>query len=209
MSIAIFGTGSMARAIAHVLAETGLAAHIAGRDPAKAKALAQEIGGDLTAGDLASAASADILVLAVPYTAMPDLLHRCGPLNGKILVDISNPVTPDFMGLTVGFDRSAAEEVARLAPGAHVVKAFNTLFASVFHLPSDRRRGVQVLIAGDDAKATEGVEALVGAMGFAAVRAGGLANARFLEPVGEMNIHFGYALGWGTDIAPAWVRLVA
>jgi predicted dinucleotide-binding enzyme len=209
MSIALLGTGNMGRALAPLLAEADIATLVAGRDRSRAASLVRDVGGPLTAATFADAAQADTLILAVPFSAAPAVLSSCGPLDGKVLIDMSNPVTADFLGLTVGFDTSAAEEIARLAPRAHVVKAFNTLFASVFSLPAERRRQVQVLIAGDEPEALERTAALVRAIGFSPVRAGGLANARFLEPVGEMNIHFGYALGWGTNIAPAWVKLAA
>jgi len=112
------------------------------------------------------------------------------------------------MALTIGHTTSAAEEIAKLAPGAHIVKAFNTVFWQA--LPFEVRRGnpaVQVLLAGDDADAKKAVAALVTDLEFEPIDAGPLMNARYVEPVGELNIHLGYALGWGTAISPAWVRL--
>jgi 8-hydroxy-5-deazaflavin:NADPH oxidoreductase len=145
----------------------------------------------------------------VPFAAVGDVLAELGDLAGKILIDISNPITPDYMALTIGHTTSAAEEIQKLAPKARVVKAFNTIFADLFSMARPGGPAIQVFYATDEAAAGETVARLIEKIGFAAVNAGKLSNARYLEPVGELNIHFGYALGWGTKIAPAWVKLVA
>ena len=109
--------------------------------------------------------------------------------------------------LLIGHTTSAAEEIQKLAPRAEVVKAFNTIFAQL--LPAEAREGrapVQVFVAADDGAAKAAVSDIVAKGGFEPIDAGSLANARFLEPVGEMNIHFGFFLGWGTTAAPAWTR---
>lgn len=93
-------------------------------------------------------------------------------------------------------------------PPARVVKAWNTIFAEL--LPAEARAGrsapVQVFVAGDDEEAKRKVSDLLEATGFQPVESGPLVNARYLEPVGEINIHFGFFLGWGTSAAPAWVK---
>jgi len=171
--------------------------------------LAAEIGSNAQGADIASAVSdADIVILATPYDSAKAALKEAGDLTGKVLVDLTNPITPDYMALTIGHTTSAAEEIAKLAPGAHVVKAFNTVFWQA--LPFDARRNspaVQVLLAGDDADAKKTVSEMVTELEFEAIDAGPLTNARYIEPVGELNIQLGYALGWGTAISPAWVRL--
>lgn len=128
-------------------------------------------------------------------------------LSKKIIIDISNPITPDFQSLLIGHTTSAAEEIQKLAPQAKVVKAFNTIFAQL--LPTEARAGktLQVFVAADDAGAKAEVSALVKSLGFDAVDAGPLINSRFIEPIGEMNIHFGYFLGWGPVSAPMWPRV--
>ena len=128
----------------------------------------------------------------------PQTLSRPpGVLEGKAIVDISNPITPDFRDLVVGHTTSAAEEIQALAAGAKVVKAFNTIFAKL--LPAEARKGkrLQTLVAADDAGAKAAVSKLAEAIGFEPVDAGPLSNARYLEPIGEMNIHFAFFLGWG------------
>jgi len=211
MNIAILGTGNMGSALARLAAEAGYEVMIGSRDLAKAAQLAGTIPGRVEGSSVASAASlADLIVLAVPYSAAAEILREAGSLDGKVLVDITNPITPDYMALTIGHTTSAAEEIQKLAPRARVVKAFNTIFAQV--LPAEARaqtQPVQILTAADDEAARALVAEFIARTGFAHVAAGPLANARYLEPVGELNIHFGYALGWGTAIAPSWSRLAA
>lgn len=208
MKIAVIGTGNMGAGLARLLAGTGSDVVIGHRDPAKAAAFAAELGANVEAGGIAAAAKlADIVILAVPYGAVADALGEAGNLKGKILVDISNPITADFRGLVVGHSTSAAEEIQALAPDAIVVKAFNTIFSQL--LPAEGRKGkvLQVFVAGDDEKAKAAVSSLVQSVGFDPVDAGPLTNARFIEPIGEMNIHFGFFLGKGPSVAPAWVQV--
>ena len=207
MTVAVIGTGKMGSGIAKLLASKGIAVAIGARDPAKASALAEEIGGNAQGGGIAAAvALADVVILAVWYQQLAETVAEAGDLTGKTLVDISNPITEDFKGLRIGHSTSAAEELQALAPDAKVVKAFNTIFAEL--LPAEARANraapVQVFIAGDDEGAKTAVSEIVAKGGFAPVESGPLSNARFLEPVGEINIWFGFFLGWGTSAAPAW-----
>lgn len=207
MTIAIIGTGNMGSGIARLLASKGIDVAIGHRDPAKAAALAGEIGPCAQGGGSEAVVKlADIVILAVNYGTAEAALKGAGDLTGKIVVDISNPITPDYKALTIGHTSSAAEEIQKLVPGAKVVKAFNTIFAQL--MPSEAREGreVQVFVAGDDETAKKAVSDLASSVGFAAVDAGPLSNARYLEPVGEINIHFGFFLGWGTSAAPAWLK---
>lgn len=209
MNIAIIGPGNMGLGLARLFAAKGQNVALAHKDVEVAERLAAEIGGNAQGKTIADAVSgADIVILATPYDSAAAAIKEAGDLTGKILVDITNPITPDYMALTIGHTTSAGEEIAKLAPGAHVVKAFNTVFWQA--LPFEVRRGnpaVQVLLAGDDAAAKKTVATMVTDLEFEAIDAGPLTNARYIEPVGELNIHLGYALGWGTAISPAWIRL--
>lgn len=211
MTVAIIGTGKMGSGLARLLASKGVEVAIGARDPAKAARLAEEIGAGAQGGGVAAAAKlADVVILAVTYPQIGDAIREAGGLAGKIIVDISNPITEDYKALTVGHTTSAAEEVQKLAPEAKVVKAFNTVFAQL--LPAEAREGrdpVQVFVAGDDDAAKKTVSDLVASGGFQPVESGPLSNARYLEPVGEINIHFGFFLGWGTSAAPAWLKAAA
>jgi NADPH-dependent F420 reductase len=208
MTVAVIGTGKMGSGLARLLASKGVQVAIGARDPAEASKLAEEIGTGAQGGGVAAAVKlADVVILAVWYQQMAEVIREAGDLSGKILVDISNPITEDFKGLRIGHTTSAAEEIQKLAPQAKVVKAYNTIFAQL--LPAEAREGrapVQVFVAADDEGAKKAVSDIVAKGGFEPVDSGPLSNARFLEPVGEMNIHFGFFLGWGTSAAPAWIN---
>src|SRR6476661_10742890 len=130
MDITIIGTGNMARGIATRVLAGGNAVTLLGTSTEKAQALASELAGDVAAGQVGDALEADVVVLAVWYQAVPDVLARYGDqLDGKVVVDITNPVDPEtYAPLTVQAG-SVAQEIAAGAPGAKVVKAFNTTFA--------------------------------------------------------------------------------
>jgi NADPH-dependent F420 reductase len=207
MQVSIIGTGNMGAGLAKLFAGKGVKLFIGHHDPAKAANLAKEIGAGAEGGGIAAAVqAADIVILAVPYAAAASVLAHAGDLSGKMLVDISNPITEDYKDLTIGHTSSAAEEIQKAAPEARVVKAFNTIFAAL--LSEDARRNspaLQVFIAGDDQETKTVVFELVEIAGFEPVDAGPLRNARFLEPLGELNIHMGFFLGRGTSVAPIWI----
>lgn len=208
MKVAIIGTGNMGAGFAKAFAAQGVDLVIGHRDPAKAALLASEVGSNVEGGGIAAAVKlADIVLLALPYQAITDVLAEAGELSGKVLVDITNPITADYKELLLGYTTSAAEEIQKAAPGAHVVKAFNTIFAGLIAPEARTGKTLQVFVAGDDADATAKVRELAAKLSFEAVNAGPLSNSRFLEPIGEMNIHFGFFLGMGPTVAPAWVRV--
>ena len=181
---------------------------VGARDTAKASDLAADIGRGVQAASLRGAANAaDIIVLAVPYAAAHETLAAAGDLAGKTIIDITNPMKADFSGLAIGHITSAAEEIQKAAPGAHVVKAFNTIFAHLLTHPKPGAKRLTVFYAGDNADANEGARMLIERIGFRAEYAGPLQHARYLEPVAALNIAFGYALGAGVNIAPEWRRI--
>ncbi len=188
MKIAVIGKGNVGGGLAQVLKAAGHQVTALGK-------------GD----DLAAAVkAADAVILATPFGALADVAGQAD-FTGKLVVDVSNPVTEDFSGLSVGHDTSAAEEIAARLPGARVVKAFNTIFAQ--HYGTGLQIGgvaLQTFVAADDAADRAAVKALAETVGLSAVDAGPLRNARYLEPLGYMNIQFGYMLGQGTGIAPRW-----
>lgn len=196
MTVAILGTGNMGAGLAQRL--NGKTNVIVGSRTPK--------GGELSYA--AAVAKADIVVLAVPFDAALEAAKSLD-LAGKVVVDMTNPVTADFSGLKLGHSTSAAEEIQKAAPAAKVVKAFNTIFAGLFSAPVAQTAQVPVFVAGDDAAAVTAVADLAEAAGFGVENAGTLDAARFIEPVGMLNIRFGYGLGRGTAIAPAWVKLAA
>ena len=203
MTTAIIGLGNMGSGLARRLAGTGDLV-LATRDDVTSAALAAELGAK-SASIEAAIAAADIVILALPYASALELAQS-GALKDKIVVDITNPIKPDFSGLLFGFETSAAEEIQKAAPTAKVVKAFNTIFASVFAATKDTTANVPVFLAGEEA-AVDAVATLVETAGFKTEKTGTLDAARLLEPVGMLNIRLGYALGRGTNLAPAWLSL--
>jgi predicted dinucleotide-binding enzyme len=181
-SISIIGLGTMASTLAERALAGGNAVEIIGRDRAKANELAAALGG-ATVGIAGAAPAGDIVVLAVPYTTAAAVVSEYGDgLDGKVIVDITNPVTPDFTGFVTPEGSSGAQEIAKAAPaGAHVVKAFNTLFANVLAAGSAEGRPLDVFIAGDDAHAKERVSAFIESLGLRPMDAGLLPMARALE----------------------------
>jgi predicted dinucleotide-binding enzyme len=207
MTIAVIGAGNMGAGLVRALVQQGVEVVLGVRDASKAAALSAELGAALRVSNPAEAVrDATVVVLALPYNAALEALAGLGDLSGKVLVDISNPVTADFQNLQLGTTSSAAEAIQAAAPGAHVVKAFNTIFAPLLAPQAREGRTLQVFVAADEAAAKAQVLALATTLGFEAVDAGALRNSRFLEPLGMMNIQFGFFLGWGPVTAPAWVR---
>ena len=193
----------MGTGFAKSLAKTNHEVFIGSREPEKAEKMAQELGGNLKEGSYKEAVEfADLVILAVPWDVEKDIVRNLGDASGKILVDICNPLTKDFSGLDVGFTTSAAEEIAKLASGAKVVKAFNTIFAEVLQQSLKFEEGrANVFICGDDRDAKEKVSQLVKDIGYEPVDCGALSAARWVEPLGMLNINLGYMQKIGTNIA--------
>lgn len=208
MKVTVIGAGNMGAAFVKQLSRAGHQVTVTARNLDKAQAVAQANPGAVAVAPAAAAATADAIVLATGYGDAVSALHSLGDLRGKVVIDITNPLTADYMGLTLGHSTSAAEEIAKAIPGAEVVKAFNTLFAQVLTDGADFGNGqtASVFVASDSERAKQTATALAQSMGFATVDAGGLKNARYLEPVAGFNIYLGYGAGLGTSIAPAWIK---
>jgi predicted dinucleotide-binding enzyme len=183
-SISFIGLGGMAHAIAARAVSGVNSVELIGRDPAKAKGLAAELGAGATAGTFGTVPVGDIVVLAVPYTSAVPVVTQYGEaLAGKVIIDISNTFNADATGLLTPEGMSGAQEVAKAAPAsAHVVKAFNTVFGHVLV----RERQLDVLFAGDDAAAKASVSAFIESLGLRPLDVGGLEMARWLEGVGPL-----------------------
>jgi 8-hydroxy-5-deazaflavin:NADPH oxidoreductase len=181
-SISIIGLGNMASTLADRALAGGNAVEIIGRDPAKAAELAAALDG-ATVRTPGAAPVGDIVILAVPYANAAAVVSQYGDaLNGKVIVDITNPITPDAKGFVTPEGSSGAQEIAKAAPAsAHVVKAFNTLFAGVLAAGSAEGRPVDVFIAGDDAQAKARVSAFIESLGLRPLDAGQLPMARAIE----------------------------
>jgi len=156
----------------------------------------------VTVTDYAQAAkSADMVVLAVPFSEVSTIAAKLGSLAGKTVIDVTNPLTPDFMALTIGHTTSAGEAVQAAFPQAHVVKAFNTVLAQVLAKAVSGAKSLpSVLIAGNNAAANAEIVQLAKDAGFSAFDTGAITNARYLEPLAALGIQLAYAKGHGGEV---------
>lgn len=211
MNITILGAGNMAQGLVKQFAKAGHVVRIISRNQDKAQALANTYPKASVAHADQAPGENDVVIVATGYADAVPALQSLGDLRGRVVIDITNPLTADYMGLTIGHTTSAAEEIARAIPGADVVKAFNTVFAQVLADGPATVSGepVSVFYAGDSERARQTAKVLIESIGFKPVDAGGLKNARYLEPLAGLNIYFGYGAGLGTSIAPAWLAKAA
>ena len=152
---------------------------------------------------------AEIVVIATPWSATQAAVKSLGSLAGKIVIDCTNPLGmgPDGLQLVLGFDTSAAEQVASWAPGAFVFKTLNTTGASNMARAAEYPVKPLLLVAGDEAGKKPVVMELVGMLGFEPVDAGPLKNARLLEPFAMVWIDQAMKRGRGRNFAFALVKM--
>jgi predicted dinucleotide-binding enzyme len=206
VNVTIIGTGNMARGIGKRLVAGGHAVTVLGKDTDKAEAVVGDIGGG-QAGRSGEAIRDEVVVLAVYYPDARSAVEYYGDgLSGKVVIDITNPVNETFDDLVTPPDSSAAQELASIAPGASVVKAFNTTFATTLQEGSVAGQPLDVLIAGDDDEAKSTVARIVEDGGMRPVDVGPLKRARELEAAGLL--HMGVQGGLGTGFASA-LKIVA
>jgi 8-hydroxy-5-deazaflavin:NADPH oxidoreductase len=203
MNIAIIGTGRVAAALGKGWAKKGHVITFASRNPNEPKVLGllAEVGANGLATRLEDAVSrSTIIVLAVPFSAVEERLRRAGTLQDKVLVDCTNPIAP---GLRPLFDSSTsgAEQIAGWAPGAKVVKAFNTTGAENMANPVYNGQPIMMPICGNDALAKAAVWQLAEDIGFEPVDAGALSAARHLESLALLWIHLANLGELGRNIA--------
>jgi predicted dinucleotide-binding enzyme len=185
-TISIIGSGGMATAIAGRVAKAGHTVEIVTRDTAKAKALAEKLAAGATTGTYGAAPAGDIVILAVPYSSAAVVVADFGEaLDGKVIIDVTNPVAPDMSGLVTPHGSSGAQEIAKGTPaGAHVVKAFNTIFGHVLA----KGGHLDAFLAADDPEAKARVSTFLESLGLRPLDVGGLPMAATLESLGLMMI---------------------
>jgi predicted dinucleotide-binding enzyme len=204
-TISIIGSGGMAAAIGGLAAKAGHTVEVMSRDAAKARALAEQIGAGATTGTFGDAPAGNIVILAVPYAAVLDVVKQYGEeLAGKLLVDITNPVASDFTSFVTPSDSFGAQEIVKAAPAdAVVIKAFNTLFSHVLAAGPVKSYPLDVFIAGDDAQAKARISAFIESLGLRPMDTGLLPMARTLEHVCLLSLglmthsikHTNFAIG--------------
>lgn len=193
MKVAILGAGNVGKNLYKLLKENSYNAYLCGREQT-AEVFSFENG----------LQGADIVILALPYTAFAEVLPKLREkLANKIVIDCSNPLQADWSPLMLGENNSAAEEVARLLPNSYIIKAFNTIFADVMHkeIQDQNEEKITAFIAGDDSSAKKEVILLAEKIGFSPVDVGGLKIARYLETMAHLNIQIAVNQGGGTNFA--------
>jgi len=183
--IGIIGAGNVGGALARGLKQTGHEVRAVGRDESAIRE---------------TASWGEMVIIAVPFGAIDNVVQTAGKeLVGKTVVDATNSLDAN-MNLAVGFTTSGAEELQKKLPQSHVVKAFNTVFAQHMDTGKLGDQPLTAFIAGDNADAKKMVLEIARSIGFDAVDAGPLKNARLIEPLAYLNIQLGYVLGMGPQI---------
>jgi 8-hydroxy-5-deazaflavin:NADPH oxidoreductase len=208
MNIAIVGPGKLGSGLAKLWTKKGHTVTLTfSRDPAKLERVAAETGA--RAASVADAvASSNVIVLATKWAVVPDAIAQAGSLEGKVILDCTNTMTPRKTADGAPELRSCAEVLATMAPGARVIKTFNQAFEQLLHAES-RRFGDQrptMFYCGDDAAAKQVTAALIDDTDFEPIDAGPLENARYLEAYAILIIRLGHTLGLGTNIAMKLLR---
>jgi len=202
MKIGVVGQGSVGGTLAKGWVAKGHKVMLGVRDTesSAARERAESLGAAL--GNVREAGQfGEVVVLAVPWSAVDDALAEMGDLGGRVLLDCTNPLQPDLGGLAVGGDTSGGEHVASRAPGGRVVKIFNTTGADNMAQPCYADGAASMLLCGDDEDARKTAAQLAADLGFEPVDAGGLDAARGLEHLALLWIRLAVRQGLGTGIA--------
>ncbi|HVR98639.1 MAG TPA: NADPH-dependent F420 reductase [Thermoanaerobaculia bacterium] len=203
MRIGVIGAGSVGGTLGRRWAQRGHEVMFGVRnpqDPKVQKLLGESEGA--TAGSLAEAAAfGEVVVFATPWGDTRNALVNAGDLTGKVVFDATNPLTSDLSGLAVGGDTSAAEQIAGWAPGARVVKVFNTTGANNMADPVFDEQPATMFYCGDDDEAKAVAARLAADLGFEPIDAGPLREARLLEQLALLWIHLAYSQKMGRSIA--------
>jgi predicted dinucleotide-binding enzyme len=202
MTLAIIGAGHVGQALAQALLAKRYRIRFGVPDPAKHADLPSRYKdkGEVTVSTVSEAIeSVEMAILAIPYGAALQVARHVADWGNRILIDATNPIAPGMTGLLVGTTTSGAEEIARLAHRARLVKAFNTTGFDNMVRPDYPGGGLFMPVAGDDADSRRRVIALATLLGFDAVDLGGLAAARYLEPWAMVWIKMAMRLGHGRN----------
>jgi len=209
MNIGIIGSGKMGSGLGRIWAAKGHSVFFSfSRSSEKLEKLAASVPNAGSGTPAEAVEASEIILFSFPWSSTKDALDAAGPIDGKIVIDCTNPLTQDYSALAVGCTTSGGEEIAKMVPQASVVKAFNTVFAEVYHTPSRLygSRRATMFYCGDDPEAKTGVSKLIQQVGFEPIDAGPLSSARHLEPVAMLMMQLGYGQNMGTNIALNLIR---
>ncbi len=206
MRIGIVGMGKVGSALGREWARAGHDVCFGVRDPHDREKQARAKDFSASIGSVSDAAKADVILLAVRWSAVPDALKAAGDLNAKIILDCTNPVNADLSDLTMGHDTSAGEVLAMMEPHARVVKIFNTNGAKNMANTNYGPHKISMFYAGNDAAANKVAAQLAADIGFEPIEVGPLKYARLLEPLALLWIVLARQRGFGPDFAINVVR---
>lgn len=201
IKIAIIGAGNVGKTLGTAWRNRGHDVAFGVRNPDDPKYASL----DAVTTNESAAAQADIVALCTPWQGTKQAIQTSGDLSGKILIDCTNPLTPDITGLEIGHTTSAAEQVAQWAPGARVCKAMNQIGAPMMDGPQLPGKPV-MFVCGDDDEAKSATTGLVAELGFETVDVGDLTLARLLEPYALLWIHLALRRGLGTNFGFGLLR---
>lgn len=205
MRIGILGAGHVGGTLGRAFAHVGHEIIFGVPNPAKEKyrQLVESIGPKASMASVQEAAEAgEVVEIATPWPATEEAITSvAGALAGKVIIDSTNPLRPDYSGLAVPPDSSAAELIAGWAPEARVVKAFNHVGYQVMANPRYTNGAAMALVAGNDEDARTVVLDLARAIGFDVQDAGGIHAARMMEQLCMLWIYLGFTIGLGPDFA--------
>ena len=194
MKVAIIGAGNVGKALATSITRAGHEVTLSASTPESARQAADEVGAKAASSNADATRDAEVVILAVPFVGVGEKVAQDirDAVAGKTVVDVTNPLKPDYSGLAIE-GSSAAEEFQKQLPEASVIKAFNTIFASNQANPS---ADIDGFVAGDDDKAKQRVITLIESIGFSPVDVGPLRAARHLEGMAYINIGLNAQNGW-------------
>jgi len=204
MTIGIIGTGNVGSAIGLHLANLDYKVIFGSRNPTSRKMLdllQQSAGNAEALGIKETIEGSDVIFLAVPWEKAEEVIKSVEGWKGKILIDCTNPLKADYTGLSVTAVPSAAEQIAKWARGADVIKAFNSIGAQVMSNPQYGTDRAVLFICGNNGKSKEAVCAIAEEMGFDVVDTGDLSTAKYLEQLAMFWIHMAFRQGMGSDFA--------
>lgn len=209
MKIGIIGAGNVGGTLGKAWAKKGHPVFFGVPRPHddKMKTLLGSAGPNAQAGTPAEAAAfGEVVVFATPWPATEQAVRSAGNLAGKVVIDVTNPLKPDLSGLEIGHTTSGAEKVAKWARGAKVFKAFNTTGFNIMADPVINGTRMVMFVCGDDEAAKPAVLRLAADVGFDAVDAGKLTQARLLEPWAMLWISLALRGALGRDFGFALLR---
>ncbi|MBB4291509.1 hypothetical protein GGE16_003568 [Rhizobium leguminosarum] len=188
MKYSIIGSGAIGSAIARHFAKANISVSVANtRGPESLNPLADQLGPAIAPSDLTSALQADVVILAVPFDAVKDVLQGGSHWAGRVIVDATNAIDFKTFGPADLGGLPSSAVVAKFAPHASIVKGFNHILARILSRDADDGRGYgrrTLFVSGDHPQANQIVIQLMERLGFAAIDLGRLEEGGLLQQYG-------------------------